>query len=87
MQTLHSSHSIGISDLRLAPALAFEQASEQAIVVLNHNKPAGYIVSPQWMERMMEQLADQVVTRKARARVSDLTSKPGKIRRIALADL
>lgn len=87
MQVLHTHQSIGISDLRAAPALAFEQASEHAVVVLNHNKPAGYIVSPEWMQRMMDQLADQVITRKARSRVGDVQTKSPKVRRIQLDDL
>jgi antitoxin StbD len=87
MQPLHSYLSIGISDLRSAPALAFEQASEHAVVVLNHNKPAGYIVSPEWMQRMMDQLADQVIVSKARSRVSDVQAKSTKVRRIQLDDL
>ncbi|NJM44685.1 MAG: hypothetical protein HC858_13325 [Brachymonas sp.] len=87
MQILHTHQSIGISDLRAAPALAFEQASEHAVVVLNHNKPAGYIVSPEWMQRMMDQLADQVIANKARSRVSDVQAKSNKVRRIQLDDL
>ncbi len=87
MQVIHTHQSIGISDLRAAPALAFEQASEHAVVVLNHNKPAGYIVSPEWMQRMMDQLADQVITSKARSRVSDVLAKSAKVRRIHLDDL
>ncbi|TAG25270.1 MAG: hypothetical protein EAZ37_13490 [Burkholderiales bacterium] len=87
MQILHTHQSIGISDLRSAPALAFEQAAQHAVVVLNHNKPAGYIVSPDWMQRMMDQLADQVISSKARSRVSDVQIKSSKVRRIQLDDL
>ena len=42
MDKLLSSRSIDISALREAPALAFEQAGDEAVVVLNHNRPAGY---------------------------------------------
>ena len=87
MQILHTHQSIGISDLRTAPALAFELASEHAVVVLNHNKPAGYIVSPEWMQRMMDQLADQVIASKTRSRVGDVQTKSTKVRRIQLDDL
>ena len=45
MDKLLSSRSIDISALREALALAFEQAGDEAVVVLNHNRPAGYIVS------------------------------------------
>jgi hypothetical protein len=43
MDVLFSTHSIGISDLREAPARAFEQAGDQAVAVLNHNRQEGAI--------------------------------------------
>ena len=72
MDVLLSSHSIGISDLREAPARAFEQASEHAVVVLNHNKPAGYIVSEKWMTRVLDQMADMSLMTKVDARMPNL---------------
>jgi antitoxin StbD len=72
MDALLSRHSIGISDLREAPARAFEQAGDEAVVVLNHNRPAGYIVSNQLMAHILDQLADRVVTDKARQRSTSL---------------
>ena len=83
MDTLFSLHSIGISDLREAPARAFEQAGDEAVVVLNHNRPAGYIVSSALMARIMDQLADQVITEKASIRMATL----GKARKITLNEL
>lgn len=72
MDALLSTHSIGISDLREAPARAFEQAGDQAVVVLNHNRPAGYIVSSQLMARILDQLADRAVSKKAESRLATL---------------
>lgn len=83
MDILLSTHSIGISDLREAPARAFEQADDAAVVVLNHNKPAGYILSPRLMARILDQLADRVVADKAHARLGNLKSA----RRIKLDEL
>ena len=83
MDTILSLHSIGISDLRDAPARAFEQAGDEAVVVLNHNRPAGYIVSSRLMARIMDQLADRVVIEKVRTRVASLD----KARKITLDDL
>ena len=54
MDALFSTHSIGISDLREAPARAFEQAGDEAVVVLNHNRPAGYILSNPLMARILD---------------------------------
>ena len=83
MDAILSSRSIGISDLREAPARAFEQAGDEAVVVLNHNRPAGYIVSSALMGRIMNQLADRVITDKARSRIATL----GKARKITLDEL
>ena len=54
MDALFSTRSIGISDLREAPARAFEQAGDHAVVVLNHNRPAGYILSNPLMARILD---------------------------------
>lgn len=83
MDSILSHHSIGISDLREAPARAFEQAGDEAVVVLNHNRPAGYIVSSSLMARIMDQLADRVITDKARSRIATL----GTARKITLDEL
>ena len=74
MDTVFSTHSIGISDLREAPARAFEQAGDEAVVVLNHNRPAGYILSNQLMARILDQLADRAVSTKAQLRLATLAS-------------
>lgn len=83
MDTLLSTHSIGISDLREAPARAFEQAGDDAVVVLNHNRPAGYILSTQLMARILDQLADRAVASKAQSRLATL----GDARKVTLDEL
>ncbi|MEN9669991.1 MAG: hypothetical protein RL018_268 [Pseudomonadota bacterium] len=83
MDQLLSSHSIGISDLREAPARVFEQADDHAVVVLNHNRPAGYIVSEKWMSRMLGKLVDQNLIEKVRDRIPELH----KARRISIDEL
>ncbi|MFC7407609.1 hypothetical protein [Hydrogenophaga atypica] len=72
MDPILSNTSVGISELREAPARVFERAGDEALVVLNHNKPAGYIVSTAWMQRVLDQLADRVVSDKAVARLGEL---------------
>ena len=74
MDVLLAKTSIGISELREAPARVFEQAGDEALVVLNHNKPAGYIVSTVWMGRVLDALADRVVVDKAIKRLGTLKS-------------
>jgi antitoxin StbD len=83
MDSILSTHSIGISDLREAPARMFEQAGDEAVVVLNHNRPAGYIVSTQLMARILDQLADRAITNKAATRVASVKTA----RKITLDEL
>jgi antitoxin StbD len=83
MDSLLSVHSIGISDLREAPARAFEQAGNDAVVVLNHNRPAGYILSNQLMARILDQLADRAIAAKAQPRLATLR----KARKVTLDEL
>ena len=72
MDKLFSGRSIGISELREAPGRAFAQAGDEAVVVLNHNQPPGYILANSLMARLMEQLADRVVSDKVRGRMPSL---------------
>ena len=83
MNSILSPRSIGISDLREAPARVFEQAGSEAVVVLNHNRPAGYIVSNEWMAQLMEKLADHAIAEKAAPRLTSLKSA----RKITLEEL
>ena len=83
MDTVLTGRSIGISELREAPAKAFDQAGDQAIVVLNHNKPAGYILSPKLMTAFLDAMADRAIAVKAAPRLKTLS----KSRRISLDEL
>lgn len=83
MDQLLAFNSIGISDLREAPARAFEHAGDEAVVVLNHNRPAGYIVSQALMSRIMDQLADRVIADKASNRLATVS----KARKVTLDEL
>ena len=74
MDTLRHKTTVDISELRRATARVFKQAGDEALVVLNHNKPAGYIVSTVWMGRVLDALADRVVSDKAIERLSTLKS-------------
>ena len=56
---------------------------ETAVVVLNHNRPAGYILSTRLMEALLDQAADRLIASKAAARVATVKSA----RKITLDDL
>jgi antitoxin StbD len=83
MDIVLTGKSIGISELREAPAKAFDLAGDEAVVVLNHNKPAGYILSPKLMSAFLDAMADRAITVKAATRLKTLS----KSRRILLDEL
>jgi antitoxin StbD len=83
MDIVLSQRSIGISELRESPAKAFEHAGEEAVVVLNHNKPAGYILSPRLMAAFLEAVADRAIVAKAAPRLKTLS----KARRVSIDEL
>ncbi len=85
MNAIHATITIGVTELRDSPTRILKRAEdeEQAIAILNHNKPAGYIVSPRMMEAMLDSIADRIAEDRAKARVSTL----GKARKVCLDDL
>ena len=83
MDSVLTRRSIGISELRESPAKAFEEAADEAVVVLNHNKPAGYILSPRLMAVFLDAMADRLIDAKAAQRLKTLS----KARRVSLDEL
>jgi antitoxin StbD len=83
MDSILSKRSVGISELREAPSRVFEEAGDEAIVVLNHNKPAGYILSPRLMRSFLDAMADRALSTKVAARLKTLN----KARRISVDEL
>ena len=40
-------YTVSITELRKAPGELLKQAAGQTVAILSHNKPAGYIMSPE----------------------------------------
>lgn len=58
MQTIFADLTISMSDFKKNPAKVLREAGQKPVAVLNHNKPAFYMVDPQMFEALIEQLAD-----------------------------
>ena len=58
MQTLFTDLTISMSDFKRNPAKVLRDAGAQPVVVLNHNKPAFYMVEPRMFEALIEDVAD-----------------------------
>jgi antitoxin StbD len=85
MDTIHAKITIGVTELRESPARILKRAEneDQAVAILNHNKPAGYIISPRMMEAMLDSIADRTAENRAKTRLSTVD----KARKIKLDEL
>ncbi|MGE6608707.1 type II toxin-antitoxin system Phd/YefM family antitoxin [Halomonas sp. NPDC076908] len=58
MHQVLADFSVSISELKKNPSALLAQASGSAIAVLNHNKPAAYLIPAETYEAMMDMLED-----------------------------
>ena len=65
--------SASISELKKTPTALLNEADGAAIAILNHNKPAAYLVPAQMYEQLMEQLDDYELTKVVESRRGDLS--------------
>lgn len=56
MEQLLATRSISITELKRSPSAVLEQAGAEPVAVLNHNRPAAYLLSPAVYESMLERL-------------------------------
>lgn len=54
MERMHASFSISMTELKKNPTRVKRDAGLQPIVVLNHNKPAFYLLDPDLYEAMLD---------------------------------
>lgn len=71
METVLSELSVSMSEFKKNPAAVLREARNRPVAVLNHNRPAFYMVEPALFGAMMDELADQDLHRKAVARLAD----------------
>ncbi|MBH0058208.1 type II toxin-antitoxin system Phd/YefM family antitoxin [Pseudoalteromonas sp. SWXJZ94C] len=65
--------SASISELKKNPTALLNEADGAAIAILNHNKPAAYLVPAEMYELLMEQLDDYELTKVVESRRGDLS--------------
>lgn len=70
MEILYTNQAVSISELKRNPAAVARQAGHRPVVVLNHNKPAFYLVEPKLFEAMMDQIEDKELLEIARQRLA-----------------
>ena len=85
MHAIHAGITIGVTELRESPTRILKRAEDenQAVAILNHNKPAGYIISPRMMEVMLDSIAERIAEDRAKKRLPTLS----KARKVKLDEL
>lgn len=73
MELLYTNASISISELKKNPSAVIEDADGFPVAVLNHNKPAAYLVPAAAFEAMMEKLDDIELARLVKERENQPT--------------
>lgn len=58
MNTLLSSRSVSVTELKRNYASILSQADDEPVAVLNHNRPEAYLVPAPFFERLLQLLED-----------------------------
>jgi antitoxin StbD len=56
MERVLATRSVSITELKRSPSAVLEQAGSEPVAVLNHNRPAAYLLPPHVYEAMLERL-------------------------------
>lgn len=56
MEHILAARSVSITELKRSPSAVLDQAGSETVAVLNHNRPAAYLVPPHVYQAMAERL-------------------------------
>jgi antitoxin StbD len=70
MDAVYADLSVSMSEFKRNPAQVLRAAGEKPVAVLNHNRPAFYMVSPKLFEALVEEMADRDLVEVARQRLT-----------------
>ncbi|SFC39750.1 antitoxin StbD [Marinospirillum celere] len=71
MRQVLADFSVSISELKKNPSALLSQASGSPIAVLNHNKPAAYLIPAETYEALMDMLDDYELAKLVEERRGD----------------
>lgn len=58
METIFADKTVSVTELKRNLASVINEAGDDAIAILNHNKPEAYLLSASYYERLLERLED-----------------------------
>lgn len=70
MDTIYADYSISMTEFKKNPAQVLRTAGEKPVAVLNHNRPAFYMLTPKLFEALVEELSDRHLVELARQRLA-----------------
>jgi antitoxin StbD len=70
MEQIYASLSVSMSEFKKNPSRIKQEAGIQPIAVLNHNKPAFYLLDPEVYEAMLDRLEDISLSRLVHERLA-----------------
>ncbi len=71
MTQILAKYTASISELKKSPSTVIEEAGNEAVAILNHNKPSAYLVPSALYEQMMEIIDDYELAKEVRERLGD----------------
>ena len=69
MTQILANYTASISELKKSPSAVIEEAGNEAVAILNHNKPSAYLVPSSLYEKMMDIIDDYYLAQKVRERL------------------
>lgn len=70
MDTIYADLSISMSEFKKNPAQVLRSAGEKPVAVLNHNKPAFYMLTPRLFESLIDEMTDRDLNELVRTRLA-----------------
>jgi antitoxin StbD len=61
MEQILSNRSVSISELKRSPSAVLANANNEPLAILNHNKPAAYLVTPQLYQKLLERFEESEI--------------------------
>lgn len=72
MDTIYADYSISMSEFKKNPAQVLRSAGEKPVAVLNHNKPAFYMLTPRLFEALIDEMTDRDLNELVRTRLAQM---------------
>ena len=70
MDTIYADLSVSMTEFKKNPTKIVRSADKKPVAVLNHNKPAFYMLAPELFEALLQELEDRELVELARQRLA-----------------